>query len=149
MRLLRRFARARVVEDHAVKLLDEQGYRVLARQVPVRYSLLVDGRAHDVDLQLDYVVERAGRQYVAEVKSGEVAPSLAHAPTRRQLIEYGIATQTSDVLLVDPERGSVSVVTVPTGARSASAGRSIAIAVIYFLLGAMSGAAVVAWRYYG
>lgn len=148
-RLLRRFRRARVAEDKAVQFLDESGYRVIAQQVPIRYSLWVDGRETEVDLKLDYVVERNGQRYVAEVKSGEVAPSLAHAPTRRQLIEYGLATQTTDVLLVDPDRRSIAVVSIPRGARPSTVGGHVAIAIVYFLLGALCSASVAIWRYYG
>ena len=142
-RMLARFRHARDVEDSAVQLLDERGYRVLGRRVPVRYSIWVDGVATPVDLQLDYLVERDGTQYVAEVKSGAVATSLAHAATRRQLIEYGIATQTSEVLLVDPERDTISTVRI-TSPASRVRRLSFTLVATYFF-GALTGALVALW----
>ena len=66
-----------------------------------------------IALRADLLVERGGRRYVAEVKTGEAAPSLATAATRRQLLEYLIAYRVDGVLLVDAERGSVHEVEFP------------------------------------
>jgi hypothetical protein len=44
---------------------------------------------------------------VAEVKTGEVAPRLSTAATRRQLLEYRVAFDVDGVLLVCPERGTI------------------------------------------
>src|ERR1700751_386481 len=76
-RLAEQSARATAGEALAEKLLTKAGYRIDARQATQRWSVLVDGEAHEVTLRADYVVERRGRRYVAEVKTGQDAPEIA------------------------------------------------------------------------
>jgi hypothetical protein len=111
--LRRKWSHARVVERQAARLLEEHGYVVLGSQVETSYTLLVDGEATEIKLRADYLVSRAGRQFVAEVKSGTVAPRLDTAATRRQLLEYRVAFQVDGVLLVDGESRRVHEVTFP------------------------------------
>jgi hypothetical protein len=112
-RLRRRWSRARKIERRASTLLAELGYQVLDSQVETTYTLLVDGEPSTVALRADYLVSRSGRQFVAEVKSGEVAPRLDTAPTRRQLLEYWAAFQVDGILLVDGEARQVHEITFP------------------------------------
>lgn len=112
-RLRRRWAHARSVERQAGRLLEELGYVVLGRQIETTYTVLVDGQPTEVLLRADYLVSRHGRQFVAEVKSGSVAPRLDTASTRRQLLEYLVAFQVDGVLLVDGEQRAVHEVTFP------------------------------------
>lgn len=113
LRLRRKWCRAREVERQAARLLEARGYTVLGSQIETRYTLVVDGDATEVTLRADYLVARAGRQFVAEVKSGMVAPRLDTAATRRQLLEYRVAFQVDGVLLVDGEARRVHEVTFP------------------------------------
>jgi hypothetical protein len=113
LRLRRRWSRARSVERQAARLLEELGYTVLGHQVETSYEVLVDGKATEILLRTDYLVSRGGRQFVAEVKSGQVAPRLDTAATRRQLLEYRVAFQVDGVLLVDGEAREVHEVTFP------------------------------------
>ena len=99
--------RALDAEAWAASLLSAAGYSVIGTQVKGSYDLLIDGRAFSIALRADYVVERRGRLFVAEVKSGRLAPSLETAATRRQLLEYRIAFAVDGVLLVDGEEGSI------------------------------------------
>ncbi len=94
-------------------MLEELGYTVQGRQIETRYTLLVDGEPTEIPLRADYLVSRNGRQFVAEVKSGSVAPRLDTAATRRQLLEYLVAFQVDGVLLVDGEQRQVHEVTFP------------------------------------
>jgi len=112
-RLRRRWSHARTVERQAGRLLEEHGYAVLGRQIATSYTVLVDGQPTEVPLRADYLVSRDGRQFVAEVKSGDVAPRLDTASTRRQLLEYWVAFQVDGVLLVDGEQREVHEVTFP------------------------------------
>jgi hypothetical protein len=112
-RLRRRWSHARSVERQAGGLLEKLGYRVLDRQIETSYAVLVDGRPTEVALRADYLVSRGRRQFVAEVKSGDVAPRLDSAATRRQLLEYLVAFQVDGVLLVDGEQREVHEVTFP------------------------------------
>ncbi len=62
--------------------------------------MAVDGRPVEAGLRADLLVERRGRVFVAEVKTGPAARPTA-PDTRRQLLEYRIAFDCDGVLLVD------------------------------------------------
>ena len=106
----RRVRRAIEGEHHAEPLLRRAGYEVLDRQVPARWTVFADGEPLEVALRADLLVARDGRTYVAEVKTGRLAPRLDHAPTRRQLLEYRVAFGVDGVLLVDAEAERVLAV---------------------------------------
>lgn len=80
---------------------------------------MVDGEPLAVELHADYLVEGQpgddGRceRLVAEVKTGDQAPLLTTAATRRQLLEYRVAWRADGVLLVCPERGQIHRVDFP------------------------------------
>lgn len=112
-RLRRRWSHARSVERQGARLLEDLGYAVLGRQVETSYTVLLDGEPAQIPVRADYLVSRGGRRFVAEVKSGAVAPRLDTAATRRQLLEYLVAFQVDGVLLVDGERRQVHEVTFP------------------------------------
>ncbi len=116
-----RAARAGAGEERAAALLLDAGYRIVARQVRVVWAPLVDGVAHETELRADYLVERGCEQLVAEVKTGEEAPSIATAATRRQLLEYHVAFAADGVLLVCPERGAIQRVEFPSATRTRGA----------------------------
>jgi len=124
--LRRRRERGAAGEARAEVLLTALGYAVVGRQVTARYALDVDGDAHDVDLRADYVVERGDRRYVAEVKTGRLAPRLDTPATRRQLLEYRVAFDVSGVLLVDAESDAVRAVTFPLPPGEAAPGGRLA-----------------------
>ncbi len=115
----RKWSRARVAERRAADLLEQCGYEVMGAQVEASYPLIVDGEPVNVSLRADYIVARAGRYYVAEVKSGRVAPRLDTAATRRQLLEYFVAFQVDGALLVDGEARQVHEVIFPVSKQSA------------------------------
>jgi Holliday junction resolvase-like predicted endonuclease len=113
LRAKRRAARAGAGEDAAAYLLAEAGYTIVERQARVVWAPLVDGEPVMMELRVDYLVEAGGELLVAEVKTGEEAPSLETAATRRQLLEYHIAFAADGVLLVCPERGTIQRVVFP------------------------------------
>jgi hypothetical protein len=102
-----RAARAGAGEREAAGLLEQAGFAVVAAQVSASYDVEVDGARVAVPLRVDYLVRRKGRRYIAEVKTGDVAPRIGTAATRRQLLEYLVAFDVDGVLLVDGERGTV------------------------------------------
>lgn len=112
-RARRRAARAGAGEDDAAELLRCAGFRIVARQARTRWAPVVDGEPLETELRADYLVEAHGELLVAEVKTGDEAPSLATAATRRQLLEYCVAFDVDAVLLVCPERGSIHRVEFP------------------------------------
>lgn len=109
----RRARRSLRGEKRAAALLRDRGYRVHDAQLSITYHPRLAGQSWPVALRADYLVTRHGKRYVAEVKTGERAPSLGHPPTRRQLLEYSVAFEVDGVLLVDVEAGLVQEVEFP------------------------------------
>ncbi|MDP2312937.1 MAG: hypothetical protein Q8P41_08530 [Pseudomonadota bacterium] len=112
-RLGARFARSRRLEADAARLLARAGYTVLATQVTAPCVVSRDGQPLEADVRADYLVERRGRVYVAEAKSGPRATDLRDRATRRQLLEYAVTYEVDGVLLVDTEAGEVVEVGFP------------------------------------
>jgi hypothetical protein len=145
----RRLQAARVAgadgEARAEPLLRSMGYAVVARQAPVTYDLTIDGEPCAVALRADFLVERGGRRFVAEVKTGRLAPRLETPATRRQLLEYRVAFDVDGVLLVDVDAGRVHALEFPGGpARAAESGVAW---LAWLLLGCALGVgAMVAWQ---
>lgn len=100
-------------ELRAEPLLRAQGYAVVARQAPLSYEVAVDGEPFEIALRADFLLERDGRRYVAEVKTGRLAPRLETSATRRQLLEYRLAFDVDGVLLVDVDAGRVHSLEFP------------------------------------
>src|SRR5262249_21331889 len=122
-------------EVRAEALLERLGYSILGRQVSITYGLGLDGAHVPVELRADFVVAAAGRRYVAEVKTGRLAPRIDTPATRRQLLEYRLAFDVDGVLLVDAESGRVHTVEFPLpGAPRRSGGMR------WLLAGAVIGA---------
>ncbi len=112
-RARRRAVRAGAGEDRAAGMLEAAGFRIVARQARIAWVPLVDGEPFATELRADYLVEARGELFVAEVKTGREAPSLATAATRRQLLEYRVAFEADGVLLVCPEAGAIHRVEFP------------------------------------
>jgi hypothetical protein len=116
-RARRRAERAGLGEDRAVDLLLAAGFDVIEKQARVTWAPIVDGVPQHCELRADYLVEYGSELLVAEVKTGEEAPELTTAATRRQLLEYHVAFGVDGVLLVSPERGTIQRVRVPISDR--------------------------------
>jgi hypothetical protein len=108
-----RAARAGEGEDAAAALLESAGYVIVERQARVTWAPLVDGAPVMMELRADYLVEGKGELLVAEVKTGDEAPSVTTAATRRQLLEYHVAFGADGVLLVCPERKAIHRIVFP------------------------------------
>ena len=112
-RARRRAARAGAGEECAARLLEAAGFTIVERQARVVWAPIVDGQPVLMELRADYLVEADRELLVAEVKTGEDAPSVETAATRRQLLEYHVAFAADGVLLVCPERGTIHRVKFP------------------------------------
>lgn len=97
-------------EVRGAELLARAGYAVVGRQVAHEVTVEVDGERYAARLRCDYLVERDGRSWVAEIKTGAEAPSLTNPATRRQLLEYQVAYRVAGVVLVDATAGTVHAV---------------------------------------
>lgn len=99
-------------ERDAERILIAHGYRIHSRQRRTSYPIEVDGTTQHIALILDFEVEKNGERLVAEVKTGNAA-SLSNVGTRRQVLEYQLATSSHRVLLVDPETATITQVAFP------------------------------------
>ena len=97
-RVARKAAKA---EESALTLLEKHGYEVLETQVEQQWEVDYGSDNLAVQLRVDATVRRDGRDFIAEVKSGQLVASLRHAPTRRQLLEYRVALPVDGVLQSD------------------------------------------------
>lgn len=122
-RLRKRFAHARDGEKLASQLMQQRGYRVLSYQPEVQTAILVDQRRWTYTLRADYLVQKGGKVFIAEVKTGKTAPRLSHAPTRRQILEYLISYRVHGVLLVDADKRRIRTITHSTPRASRAAER--------------------------
>lgn len=112
-RIRARVRRAGEGEKLAARWLTDLGYEILGAQVAIDHAVAVDDELMTVELRADFLVEQGGRRFVVEVKTGQLAPRLSTAATRRQLLEYRVAFDVDGVLLLDAEAGRLSTVTFP------------------------------------
>ncbi len=113
LRARARSARAYAGERDAARILRAHGFSIVGTQVAAEYPVEVDGEIVVCGVRADYVVQKRGARFVAEVKTGAYAPRIATASTRRQLLEYGIAFDVDGVLLVDAERDVIHTISFP------------------------------------
>ena len=97
----RRGKAAHRAELRARDLLEDEGFRPVEDQARQSWQILVDDEPLEIDLIADWIVERDGQRFVVEVKTGEHAPSISHAATRRQLLEYHHAYDVDGIYLLD------------------------------------------------
>ncbi|MEE8524810.1 MAG: hypothetical protein V3T72_12820 [Thermoanaerobaculia bacterium] len=109
----RRNRRARKAETDAERLLESLGFTILDRQLSQQWTLEVDGEPREVLSRADLLVERGRRLFVADVKSGDLAPDPSRPATRRQLLEYLLAFDVDGALVVDMRRRQVRSVAFP------------------------------------
>ena len=129
----------------AFALLEREGYAVQGRQVPGSWTVRADGEPVTFGLRADYLVARQGRRYIAEVKTGRLAPRLSHGPTRRQLLEYSAAFDVHGVILVDADLQTITHVEVDLFAGRSqrrprrATGTLALVAVVLFSVGVVVG----------
>lgn len=141
-RRTRQRAQAAVAQEAAAAAkLRSAGYRIEAQQARAQGLMRVDAQAQSFGLRADFLVRRGGRRFVAEVKSGELAPSLNHGPTRRQLLEYALYFEVDGVLLVSMPAGTIQELTFPALSRRYKPGQHA----WPYLLGGTAVGAVATW----
>jgi membrane protein implicated in regulation of membrane protease activity len=104
---------ARKAESQAERLLERHGFKILDRQLVTSWLLQVDGESEEVTSRVDLLVERGGRVYVADVKSGGQAPDPRRPATRRQMLEYLLAFDADGALVVDMSCREIRSVAFP------------------------------------
>lgn len=109
----RSMRRARTLEKKALRFLEERGFQCVGEQIEREAFFLVDGRRIPFRVRIDYLLERGGKKYVAEVKTGKQAETPEHPSVRRQLLEYALLFAPWSVLFVDGEEQKVHEVSFP------------------------------------
>ena len=93
-------------EKVSIYLLEKNGYKILDEQIKLNDYFFIDDDLKQFELRPDFLVEKDGVRYIAEVKTGEVA-NPTNRNTRRQLHEYSYYSGHDVVLLVDPIKKSI------------------------------------------
>ena len=106
----RRSKRAVKGERAAEAILSQYGYHIVAQQHRARSQFYVDRKPVEIEVRLDFVVEKKGQRYIAEVKTGKNAPNPSWPATRRQLLEYSLIFPDWPILLVDVPAGEVHLI---------------------------------------
>lgn len=109
----RRQRRAARGERQAQNLLRRQGFIPVDDQVRTDWTVLVDDEPQTFELIADLIVEKQGRRYIVEVKTGRLGPSITYAATRRQLLEYRCAFAVDGLLLLDMNTGQWQAIEFP------------------------------------
>ncbi|RDV39748.1 hypothetical protein DV096_04055 [Bradymonadaceae bacterium TMQ3] len=112
-RARRQGKRARRAEVRAGRWLQKEGYELMEEQASRTWVVRVNDDEEVVRLSADWLVERAGKRYVVEVKTGKRAPSVRNSATRRQMLEYLCAYEVDGVILMDMESGELVEVEFP------------------------------------
>jgi len=104
IKLKKRMKKARKGELKAIELLQHNGYEVLDTQRQMQYNMIVDNKKYLISVKADMIVKKGKKMYIAEVKTGEKAPSANLSATRRQLLEYYMVYKPDGIILVDMEK---------------------------------------------
>lgn len=127
----RRIDRGLQKEQEAKGLLISMGFRVVGEQREYSYELKVNDKIVGIKLRIDYLVERLGKIYVVEVKTGEKATSILSSSTRRQILEYATIIPCDGVYLLDMEMQKLSKIEFPLHPSSKS---GLSISFLFWLI---------------
>lgn len=100
-KMSQRVGLSQISQEEAEALLRKKGYKILAKQKRADIVTYVDGRPNLSYVAADFIVEKNGKKFVAEVKAGEMVSDPNEPSTRRQLLEYKFAYKPYGVLLVN------------------------------------------------
>ncbi len=99
--------RGRAGEVTSISILKRHGYKIIDQQIKLEGHIFIDETISKFDLRPDFLVEKNGNRYIAEIKTGEVA-NPKNRNTRRQLHEYSYYGGYDVILLVDPDTMSIT-----------------------------------------
>lgn len=97
-------------EERARRFFKKEGFSILEEQITQKGSVLVDGEELSFLLKADFLVSRAGRTAIVEVKAGAKASRMSDRATRRQILEYSYFFDVDDFYLFDAEKGDLKLV---------------------------------------
>ena len=93
-------------EGIAVILLNKEGYQIIDEQITFPGFLFENNKKVQYLVKPDFIVEKNGEKFIAEVKTGTSA-LIQNRNTRRQILEYSHLNQNKTVLLVDIENRKI------------------------------------------
>ena len=106
----KRFSRGRKLEAEAKGFLESKGYNVIDYQYKTSHIFNVDGEIKESTIIVDYVIEKRGKTFLVEVKSGKEAIFAKQSNTRRQLLEYDYVIENDGLFLLDMENKNLKKV---------------------------------------
>jgi hypothetical protein len=142
--LRERTRRATDGELRAQQMLMAQGYQVEGCQVSTKYEIGVGPETVVIGVRADYLVSKDERWFIAEVKTGKVAPHIQCSATRRQMLEYWLAFDVDGMLLVDAEQEQIAEVLFPSREPNSKPSKLFP-PWVWWLVGVAMGAVVVRW----
>ena len=106
----KRFSRGVMLENRARGFLRDKGYSIVSEQEICYHRYKVNGKNFESKIILDYVVQKNGKKYIVEVKSGKSAISVKDKNSRRQLLEYDFVIENDGIFLLDMENRVMNLV---------------------------------------
>ena len=94
------------VKKKAKILLKKNNYRIIKEQYVQNHNLYDNDEKKSFTIRPDFIVEKKGFLYIAEVKSGSYS-YINNIHTRRQLLEYSFYNKDKTVLLIDTENETI------------------------------------------
>jgi len=101
LKMSRRVELSQFSQEEAEAFLKKKGYKIIGKQKRADVITYIDGKPNLGFVQADFIVEKNGKKFVAEVKAGEMVSDPNEPSTRRQLLEYKFAYKPYGILLVN------------------------------------------------
>ena len=90
-------------EKKAINILIKNNYKIIKEQVIIYGFLYENNKKIMYRIIPDFLVEKGGLKFLAEVKTGKSA-NIENRYTRRQLLEYSHLLNTKVALLIDTDK---------------------------------------------
>ena len=100
-RAVKRVLTSQRAEKGAEKLLKKHGFQILERQQTRPLIIKIGRRIHHYLIRIDFLVKKGNKKYIVEVKNGHKNSYITNRDTRRQLLEYFLAYQSCDIILLN------------------------------------------------
>jgi len=101
LKMSKRVELSQISQEEAESLLKKKGFKIIDKQKRADIVTYIDGKPNLGYVQADFIVERNGKKFVAEVKAGEMVSDPNEPSTRRQMMEYKFAYKPFGLLLVN------------------------------------------------
>ena len=109
IKIKRILANAKKAEKEAVYLLSNHGYRIISMQEKRNIITYIDGKPYPSYVKVDLIVQKKGKRYIVEVKTGQQTKATT-ALVRRQLLEYYLVFNPEGIILLDMDRKKIQTI---------------------------------------